>query len=288
MSANDRTTYLVQAFRNSYHLLRDRIGDIAARALQLIFLQLPLDNLSLMLPPHLRNGHNSRPQPRPSPSPPEQTPEQSPDQHFPRHPRHVYSALQTLRIASNGRLSDELLKPILYHADYDCVHYRVTSSAQSSRHSSGPETQPRPYIETGQLQWLGDFELAQHDGQSVQKLNGRLRTISIAVTGRDQGWCGDRNAGSWSWFELGMTRANTTRLERRGWKWNSIGDMSWKTHSMLYHVDEELSDANADMGTWFSTLQSGDRLSVIPMARFSGWSCNVSKAHIDVEIEVWR
>ncbi|KXT07361.1 hypothetical protein AC578_538 [Pseudocercospora eumusae] len=210
--------------------------------------------------------------------------EPSPEPHFPRTPQDVSAVLDTLRRASAGRLTDELLKPILFHADYDCVHFVATSSKQSSRHSSGPTTLPEPYIETDTLMWLGDFDVPNKDG-SAQRFNGRIRSIQIEATGRDQGWVGNRDGGAWSWFELGKTQA---QQERKGWKWNLVGNMNWQDHQTSYHMDGDLSETDHELSAFLSTLRNGDRLSLIPMARFHSWSCNVSRGKIDVEIEVWR
>ncbi|EME88162.1 uncharacterized protein MYCFIDRAFT_75996 [Pseudocercospora fijiensis CIRAD86] len=280
---------IIQTFPASYRVLQDCIGDISLRALQIVFLPVGPVN---MLPPHLRRGPN-RPHLR-RPAPPLQASEQSAEStepslepHFPRTPQDVSAVLDTLRQASAGRLTDELLKPILFHADYDCVHFAVTSTKQSSRHSSGPTTLPEPYIETDALMWLGDFDVLNDDG-SLQSFNGRIRSIQIEAIGRDQGWVGNRDGGAWSWFELGKTQADSGQQERKGWKWNMIGNMKWQHHNTTHHMDEELSETDHDLSAWLSTLRNGDRLSLIPMARFSSWSCNVSKGKIDIEIEVWR
>ncbi|KXT14361.1 hypothetical protein AC579_2762 [Pseudocercospora musae] len=280
---------IAQTFRNSYHVLRDCVGDISLRALQIVFLPVAQVN---MLPPHLRRGRR-RPYLQ-RPDGPSQASEQgaeskepSAEPHYPRTPQDVSAVLDTLRQASARRLTDELLKPILFHADYDCVHFVVTSSKQRSRHSSGPTTLPEPYIETDTLMCLGDFDVASEDG-SLRRFNGRIRSIQIEATGRDQGWVGNRNEGAWSWFALGKTQADRGQHELKGWKWNLIGNMNWQDHQTFYHMDGDLSETDHELSAFLSTLRSGDRLSLIPMARFHSWSCNVSRGKIDVEIEVWR
>jgi hypothetical protein len=51
-------------------------------------------------------------------------------------------------------------------------------------------------------------------------------------------------------------------------------------------MDDEMS-VGEDLRQWIRELRVGDRVSIVPMARYGGWQCRVMKASIDVEVEVW-
>ncbi|USW54193.1 hypothetical protein Slin15195_G075120 [Septoria linicola] len=202
---------------------------------------------------------------------------------YPRTPEDVSRTVQYLHKASPSHLPAELLTMILSLADYDCIHFSVHADKSVTRRSQSSNETPRlPYIETEPLRYLSSPGSA-HSGAGFA---GRIRAVRLQVTGKDQGWGGD-GSGSWSWFEVASRQSTstgpTTGRISAGLRWaqNEVASKEWQQH-------EADLESNEDLGTWASSLKNGDRVSILPMARFPGWACTASAGSIDVEVEVWR
>lgn len=203
---------------------------------------------------------------------------------YPRDPSDIRSALHWVHRASGYRLPEELLTVILHHANYDCLHFIANVQGHNQRRSYGPETKAIPYVETTALRYLKD--------EAHKDWTGRVRKITLKAKGKDQGWVEDKRSDSWTWFELGRTKQTFAALEgggdkvRRGpcWARNPVSGQDWTLHEEVLNVDE----ATGEVKEWIESLENGHKISIVPMARFQSWVCQVEEASIDVEVEIWR
>lgn len=202
---------------------------------------------------------------------------------YPRDRNDIIQAITHLSRATSHTLPAELLKLILYHADYDCMHLTSALSKQVtviSRTGAGPPA--RPCVETPPLSHLGST--------TDEEFSGRIRSVHLRFTGRDQGWTSEPGTSSWSWFEIGRRRRYESEEARDRLKLahNAVAGRDWQDFEIYWHTDEEVSqDVSVDLGAWIRGLRDGDMVSIVPMARYAGWQCRVLKASIDIEIEVW-
>ncbi|KAH7343208.1 hypothetical protein B0J17DRAFT_713405 [Rhizoctonia solani] len=108
-----------------------------------------------------------------------------------------------------------------------------------------------------------------------------VKGVQLVTMSHHQGWVGDRNAGSWSWFELQLARPTEQGVKRRP----DGGDMSWCC--LTHPVDEETAGAQGDFsehnGSKFDSnhelwdlIEEGDVLQVVMKAQFGGWSNTAS------------
>lgn len=204
---------------------------------------------------------------------------------YPRNLVDIRSALHWVHRASAYRLPEELLTVILHHANYDCLHFAANADRHDERTSYGPEARAVPYVETKPLKFLKDGEHPEW--------TGRVKRITLKAKSKDQGWVSDPKSGSWSWLEVGRTKlAHVVALEgggdkvRRGPEWarNPVAKKEWTVHERTFDVDE----VGGEMKTWMESLENGHRVSIVPMARYSGWQCCLTEGSVDVEVEVWK
>ncbi|EME41950.1 hypothetical protein DOTSEDRAFT_135263 [Dothistroma septosporum NZE10] len=203
---------------------------------------------------------------------------------YPRTPADVDGAILWLSRASNYKLPPELLKVILPQADYDSIRFHASADHAYTESSDGPETTPMPYLETCPLRYL-------------DKINSetpcRIRRLHLEVSGRDQGWVTAQDGKSWSWFELGKRKTGgatgTEEEVERGLVWcrNPVAGIQYKEQKLTYDADDHEKTGEA-LQEWVQGLENGDKIAIVPMARFGGWECNVRRARIEVEVEVWR
>ncbi|KAK4631646.1 hypothetical protein CLAFUW4_02531 [Fulvia fulva] len=196
---------------------------------------------------------------------------------FPRTPTDVLDTIRWLQRASQHRLPNELIKMILHNADYDCIHFLASHNTLVSRFSTGEETPLQPYLATTPLLYLPTQSSSE---------GGRIRRVTVRATGKDQGWCQNREGGFWSWYELGKNGVNGEQQRGPVWARNAMAKKEPQDHEMVYDA-ERPEDSSSEVKAWVEDLKNGDAVSIVPMARFKGWSCNVLKASIDVEVEVW-
>jgi len=102
----------------------------------------------------------------------------------------------------------------------------------------------------------------------------RLKTLS-----RDQGWCSDESAGSWSWFEIAILDSENIVKKRR-----DGNDVLWVSHrnpiasqefdwriGLTFGPDHEVWDY----------LEDGDMLLVRVCAQYGGWRNIARKATLE-------
>lgn len=202
-----------------------------------------------------------------------------PAERYPRNRNDILQTISHINRATSHTLPEELLKIILYQADYDCIHLTSTLSKQVnviSRTGEGPPA--RPCVETRPLAHLGTVPNT-----------GRVRSVHLKFTGRDQGWTSESGTSSWSWFEVGRRRPESEEVrDRLTLAHNAVAGRNWQDFEIYWHMEEEMSqDVGTDLRAWFGGLRDEDMVSIVPMARYAGWQCRVLRASIDIEIELW-
>ncbi|KAF2217539.1 hypothetical protein CERZMDRAFT_92189 [Cercospora zeae-maydis SCOH1-5] len=205
--------------------------------------------------------------------------------YYPLTPEDISRTVRYLQKASPYPLPDELIKMILWHGDYDCIHFEAHYNASETARSHGSEPSSRSaYVETRPLKYISPID---DTSSSSTDLGGRVRAVYLKVVGRDQGWGGD-GSGSWSWFEVAKRGSPTNGRKRDEfedccltWAYNKVASKDWQTH-------ETDTESNPQLREWANALKNGDRVAILPMAQFPGWACSASFGSIDVEVEVWR
>ena len=122
---------------------------------------------------------------------------------------------------------------------------------------------------------------------------------------RDQGWCDDRNAGAWSWFEASLARLPRTDEDDQGpcngaAEWT--GSYEWTGEWMKLHeqslesqprhtiqrneiASTEVKDYSIELTNEHELVQhvsEGDRVILWACACFGGWENRVYEANITV------
>jgi hypothetical protein len=112
---------------------------------------------------------------------------------------------------------------------------------------------------------------------------GRLEEIRIDIWSHDQGWSSfPEDSGtyrnSWTWFELGIERPEGREEipedESFRLATNVHAQRQTKHHQVVFKRDQNVP--------WFEALQAGDVISIIPLARYPGWTNTVDKASIRI------
>jgi len=119
----------------------------------------------------------------------------------------------------------------------------------------------------------------------------RLQTLQLHTVSHDQGWAGDRNAGSWTWFEISAIRQHTQR--RTGWQnlfkrpevIQSSEPYRCVSHENLISQGEpqNLSNTFGADHELLRSLEPNDRVAVIACARFRGWDNTGLSACLDFQ-----
>ena len=132
---------------------------------------------------------------------------------------------------------------------------------------------------------------------------GRLREVVFTFRSRDQGYCGDRDAGTWSWFEASLARLPRTDEDDRGndaaewtasyeWtgEWMKLHEKSLESqprHTIQRNemASTEVKDYSIELTDEHELVQhvsEGDRVILWACARFPRWENRVYEAKITV------
>ncbi|CAE6422252.1 unnamed protein product [Rhizoctonia solani] len=133
-----------------------------------------------------------------------------------------------------------------------------------------------------------------HFGPFTKQALNHIKSVQLVTMSRHQGWVSNRNAGSWSWFELRVARPKDEDVTRAEVKRRVDGDeMSWCSHR--HPVDPETAQQQKDYaehkGVVFDSdhklweeVREGDVLQVVMKAQFGGWSNTVSDGMLRINI----
>lgn len=178
------------------------------------------------------------------------------------HPRNLDEAVKTFNVLRH-LLPAELVLEILALAEYWLETTAIRDD--ESIYNEVNYTERQPYLTSEPIP------------------EGRLEEIRIDIWSHDQGWSSYRESygtyeNSWTWFELGIesserrtaiANADPIRLAT-----NVHAQREAQHHRVVFQrqMNEPLMQA----------LQPGDRVSIIPLARFPGWRNTVEKASIQI------
>ncbi|KAF8590665.1 hypothetical protein K439DRAFT_40474 [Ramaria rubella] len=117
-------------------------------------------------------------------------------------------------------------------------------------------------------------------------LLSKIARMQLKTVSRDQGWCSNPGAGSWSWFELAIISAGDRgkpAVKRR----EGYGeDFVWLSHRNLVamrenqHLEGMVFDHDHEI---WQHLEEGDRIEIRVCARFAGWENNALKGVLKVD-----
>jgi hypothetical protein len=179
------------------------------------------------------------------------------------YPRHS-DAIETFNILRQ-RLPSELVLEIM-----DFAQYGLLSRINRDDNETYEEHRSRdgsPYLRSDPI-----------EGKRFP-----VREIRISILSHDQGWSSyaeDHGTyrNSWTWFELGIERPSGRDDISKGEDLRLATNVHAKReatlHQIVFQRDQDLR--------WLQRLEPGDRVSIIPRARFPGWRNVVNEASIEI------
>ncbi|KAJ5952989.1 uncharacterized protein N7479_011402 [Penicillium vulpinum] len=180
---------------------------------------------------------------------------------YPRHSANVVESLNILR----QKLPSELVLGILEFAEYWVSS--VISREESVGYSPRDCHDPTPYLTS---------EPIQGEGFPVRKIRINIWSCDVGWSSHSEDHGTTRN--SWTWFDLGIERPpgrdDICEGENLHLMTNLLAAREITHHRIMYHRNQNLR--------WMQNLQPGDRISIVPMARFRGSRNTVKKASIEV------
>ncbi|KAI0885887.1 ankyrin [Annulohypoxylon maeteangense] len=149
----------------------------------------------------------------------------------------------------------------------------------------------------GEVRRWGDPVIPYLTSQAITSLSTKpVRRVEFEITGHDQGYCSNPARGeSWTWFtadvhrrensvfaqELSGPQDQGTTNHEIYLAHNRGANRTWHTHKLVWSLaDPEVTDA--ERGTWIKGLMPGDRVVVLPHARYPGWENWVRRMRIDI------
>ncbi|OTA89984.1 hypothetical protein M434DRAFT_33979 [Hypoxylon sp. CO27-5] len=123
-----------------------------------------------------------------------------------------------------------------------------------------------------------------------------VRRLVFEITGHDQGYCSDPSRGeSWTWFTADVHRRENSvfaqelvgpqdqgnankeihLIHNRG------ANREWHTHRLSWSLTDP-TVADTERGLWIKALAPGDRIVILPHARYPGWENWVRRVRIDI------
>ena len=130
---------------------------------------------------------------------------------------------------------------------------------------------------------------------------GRLREVVFTFRSRDQGWCSDPDAGTWSWFEASLARFPRAGGDEQG-PCDDVAELTGSFERMKLHeqslesqpmyqiqtnecASTEVKDYTiglTDEHELVQHVQEGDRVILWACACFGGWENRVYEAKMTV------
>ncbi|KAI0836696.1 ankyrin [Hypoxylon sp. FL0890] len=123
-----------------------------------------------------------------------------------------------------------------------------------------------------------------------------VRRLVFEITGHDQGYCSDPSRGeSWTWFTADVHRRENSvfaqelvgpqdqgnankeihLIHNRG------ANREWHTHRLSWSLTDP-TVVDTERGLWIKALAPGDRIVILPHARYPGWENYVRRVKIDI------
>ncbi|KAI9657294.1 MAG: hypothetical protein M1821_002974 [Bathelium mastoideum] len=143
------------------------------------------------------------------------------------------------------------------------------------------------------------MEVEQHDSPqqcaktppiiSAARVQQPVRKVSFDIESHDQGWAGDTNAGTWTWFF-----ARVERQPKEGQQQEPLNELSIprereivrniiaKREFTHHHVEWRADSDDEDEAKWVSRLCVGDVISIHAGAMYSGWVNHIRSVSVSV------
>ncbi|KAI1205157.1 ankyrin [Annulohypoxylon truncatum] len=149
----------------------------------------------------------------------------------------------------------------------------------------------------GEVRRWGDPVTPYLTSRAITSLSSKpVRRVEFEITGHDQGYCSNPARGeSWTWFTADVHRRENSVFAQemsgpqdQGTTNHEIylahnrgANRAWHTHKLVWSLaDPKVADA--ERGTWIKGLMPGDRVVVLPHARYPGWENWVRRMRIDI------
>ncbi|KAJ5372961.1 hypothetical protein N7517_004967 [Penicillium concentricum] len=180
------------------------------------------------------------------------------------YPRNSADAVESFNILRQ-KLPSELVLEILEFAEYWVIS--AVYREDSMDYTENDCRDRTPYLTS----------------EPIQGERFPVQEIRINIWSHDQGWSSYREdhgsfRNSWTWFDLDIERPSgrddISKNEDLRLATNVHAKREATCHRITYQRDQELR--------WMQNLQAGDRISIIPRARFPGWRNTVQKASIEI------
>ncbi|CAG8137416.1 unnamed protein product [Penicillium salamii] len=190
--------------------------------------------------------------------------DQRPDNiYHPTQPRDIFEAFSILRQCGQGRLPRFIILQILELARYWILHKAWRKGTLCVTEDDCRER--APYLAT----------------ELVPGLKYPVQEIVFRICCHDQGWSSDPENhgtfnGSFTWFELDIERPSDPGYGGHPRHQCLLRNLHACSQVACYTVHFNQST------DWVRNLQVGDRISIIPMARYPGWMNFVKQASIEV------
>ncbi|KAI1105307.1 ankyrin [Jackrogersella minutella] len=149
----------------------------------------------------------------------------------------------------------------------------------------------------GEVRRWGDPVTPYLTSRAIAGLSPKpVRRVEFEIEGHDQGYCSDPGRGaSWTWFTADVHRrensffaqdqagdqAGSTANKEIHLVHNRGADRRWHTHRLSWSLADP-AVAHTEPGSWIRALTAGDRVVVLPYARYPGWENWVRRVRIDV------
>ncbi|KAK6950682.1 hypothetical protein Daesc_007207 [Daldinia eschscholtzii] len=149
----------------------------------------------------------------------------------------------------------------------------------------------------GEVRRWGDPLTPYITSKAINSLSSKpVRRIVFEITSHDQGYCSDPSRGeSWTWFTADVHRRGNTFSQSLASPQDQGGatnreiylvhnhsaNLQWHTYTLSWNL-EDLTEADAERDSWIKALAPGDRILVLPHARYPGWQNWVRRVRIDV------
>ncbi|KAJ5171181.1 uncharacterized protein N7500_003964 [Penicillium coprophilum] len=180
------------------------------------------------------------------------------------YPRNSEDAVESFNILRQ-KLPSELVLDILDFAEYWVLS--ATHREDTMDYAENDCRDRTPYLTS----------------EPIQGERFPVQEIRINICSHDQGWSSYREdhgsfRNSWTWFDLAIERPpgrpDISKNENLRLATNVHAKREATCHRIIYQRDQKLH--------WMQNLQAGDRISIVPQARFPGWRNTVQEASIEI------
>lgn len=189
--------------------------------------------------------------------------------HYPSEPRDIFEAFSILQHCGNGKIPRRIILEILNFAEYWLLS-RVTRKGEV-RLIERDSAKRLPYLTS----------------KPIPKTSPSVQRVTFVVWSHDQGWSSYKVShgtfeNSWTWFEADIEKSpRASNIVSHGPEKRLLTNV----HASRQYRRREVSYTclgSLKHRKWLEGLYPGDKISIIPMAWFPGWTNYVREASIEV------